>query len=463
MIPSPSFPALGRAVTCAVVLGAPLVAQGYLYKVVDLGSPGYPSSAAIDINARGEVLVHAEWPRVSYVHDPRTGALRHLGSPNSRRFVASTINDAGQVAGSAGTSMFVRTPGQGFVDLGQLPLSSSPGGTTCGLNNLGEVVGSANGLAAGGEPFLWSPAAGMQSVQQGVTGYLCDLNDAGEAIGQIGNIYGYWLRSSGATGLFVPLSFRPQSLQADGTVTGRTTDNRALVVRDRFGTETLIPTLSGQYNGWTVNGRNAAGLIVGNWQYYVIIGSSTIFRSGAFAYTPASGLVDLSPATNGIVDPAWEVDQLVAVNELGQIAGSGNPRSGTAPHALRLDPVSPAAAVTALGAGCGALQVRAAAPLIYAGLDLQVDGATPGTAVAVAVGLPLAVPLSLFGCPVHVDLTGPLLIQSFVADAAGTGAVAIGVPPDPAFLGADLAAQAAVPGTGRPLEFSNGLGLTIGF
>lgn len=80
---------------------------------------------------------------------------------------------------------------------------------------------------------------------------------------------------------------------------------------------------------------------------------------GNWVYSPTTGCVDI----NTLIGPTWRIALVGDVNEQGQIAATGRRGNLAATHALRLDPISPAASIATLGKGCGA----SAIPPILAG------------------------------------------------------------------------------------------------
>ena len=161
--------------------------------------------------------------------------------------------------------------------------------------------------------------------------------------------------------------------------------------------------------------------------------------------------------------------QIADVNELGQMVGTGRRRTGTDPHAVRLDPVEPAAAVVPLGTGCGTatpapMRLRASTPIITRSVVVDVDGALAAAPGALAVGAQAATPLPLFGgCALHVDVSRPVAFLPFVADASGQARLVIPAAPAPGLLGARLALQAAGPGAGQPFDLSDAVAVELGF
>lgn len=358
---------------------------------------------------------------------------------------------------------YLYTPGRGFRSLGSL-VPNRLAGTACGLDGRGQVVGSIAGTT-GPEPYLWTPAQGMRSVAPFKPGFLCDLNDRGEAIGRIGNDWGLWIRISGANGLFVKLGFEPRVLGRDGSVYGYS--GGAVVRRDPFGAITRFPHPNVQFTSLSVSGANRAGVMAGRWQFLRKVGSSRIFRDGPMLHVPGVGTRDLVPANNGLVDPAWQVLLIYRVNELGQVVGSARKRPGTkGEHAVRLDPVSPAASVQTVGTGCGAAApptLQARKPVLGPPLRFVLRGAAKNARGVLLIGLPARAPIVLpGGCRVYVDLAQPVFPLAFTTDAGGAWNGKLEAEPKLSYAGVPLAAQAAVLG-GTGLEMSAGLRLVLGF
>ena len=114
---------------------------------------------------------------------------------------ATGINSLGQVVGVATTSTgiadtFLWSSTGGMIDLGHLPIESSPG-DTFGVNDLGQITGylSPN---TGDNAWIWSSATGWQNLNQ-----LLDLSGKGwtleDAVGinNSGQIAGYGVDPAG--------------------------------------------------------------------------------------------------------------------------------------------------------------------------------------------------------------------------------------------------------------------------
>ena len=100
-------------------------------------------------------------------------------------FAGVAINDAGQVAGTAGSHAALYTPGQGVQDLGTL------GGTVSvayALNELGQVVGYSTTATGARHAFRWTPGTGMQdlgTLDGGTSTTARGINDLGQVVGEV--------------------------------------------------------------------------------------------------------------------------------------------------------------------------------------------------------------------------------------------------------------------------------------
>jgi probable HAF family extracellular repeat protein len=137
--------------------------------IQDLGTLGGSTSAAVDINASGQVIGMSDvagggqhgflWSSGGGMQD----LASLLGSAASS---VAAINDAGQIAGSyvapgGETHAFLYTPGSGLRDLGTLGGNES---VATGLNAQGDVVGSSKTAQGDVHAFFWSSTDGMEDV-----------------------------------------------------------------------------------------------------------------------------------------------------------------------------------------------------------------------------------------------------------------------------------------------------------
>lgn len=162
------------------------------YEIVDLGTipgGGYPAQGT-DINNSGQITAIARGSNLFYracIYE--NGALRDLGIGTNGS--GAQINDAGAMIGSFGTDWdtfthgrdhaFMITTGGIFTDLSvQFNRYVSPGG----INNFGHIVGNAetdDGTSI--VPFIYSN--GVFQLIPTPEVYFADINDAGQILGTV--------------------------------------------------------------------------------------------------------------------------------------------------------------------------------------------------------------------------------------------------------------------------------------
>jgi len=174
---------VGRATTSSNPPYQHAVYWSAAHVIQDLGTLGGNTSAAVDINASGQVIGVSDvsgggqhgfiWTSSGGMQDLAT-LLGYAATS------VAAINDAGQIAGSyvapnGETHAFLYAPGSGLRDLGTLGGNAS---AATGLDAQGDVVGSSATSTGGTHAFLWTPSDGMEDVTA-VTGFtdVRKLND----------------------------------------------------------------------------------------------------------------------------------------------------------------------------------------------------------------------------------------------------------------------------------------------
>jgi uncharacterized protein (TIGR03437 family) len=294
--------------------GAPAVGTSLGWTFINgtlrpMASPGQPAMVPLGINASGQIVGLLGTPNVSFGPFLYQGGVysQPAGFPQDSAPVA--INDAGQAAvliGAATTNQSVELWNDGPATMLPFPAGSTYA-IAYGISQNGQVAGAvADGLSAGHTdlPVVWSN--GKSTAYPLLTGDLQELaygvNNAGQAVGTV---------AEKTAKTYTPALF------ANGTTT-------------------LLPALGGP--GYRLaRGINSSGWIVG---YNVgeddltsVIGNNVIGLSdlqGFYVPSPGSGeaflIVNntaydlLSLVTNS---SGWELDYAYAINDAGQIAGTG--------------------------------------------------------------------------------------------------------------------------------------------
>lgn len=325
----------------AALSTAPVGAQWALTDLGDLPGGG-PQSAAYAINNRSQVVGWSSGNGLiaGVVPGPKAflwqnGSMINLGTPPGTSFsYARGINDSGQVVGySPSPERAIIRQGSSFTYLGDLPggldlseandinnsgqvvglgygpdgprgvlwhngtitdLGDFPGGTRSSearaINNLGQIVGTSGALVGSASvsvPFIWENGTmvSLGALPGGNGGGIAfDINDAGQVVG-------------GAAG---SASSYSAFIWQNGVMTG-------------------LGDLPGGSSRTEAYGINSLGQVVG------MSGSS-----GGRAVLWQNGVaIDLN-TVSGVAGSGWRLTEARAINDAGQIVGSGLNPDGSA-------------------------------------------------------------------------------------------------------------------------------------
>ena len=334
-------PAATAAIVFAMAISPAIVrAELTRYHITDIGTLGGNLSIGNDINSSGQIVGFSTASTDSYGHGfsyTREGGIRDLGTFGHRESNAYRINDFGQIAGwTDGTGpAFIRQPAgqvdfiasdredsqaRGINNIGQIvglrsnspsqdPYvlqaflytsdsgaseidSSWPSSAAYGINNAGQIVGSAR-LAIFSQneshAFVHTPGQGIEILETlgGLYGLASSINDAGNVVGsstisESGNIYHSFLYSR----------------------------QRGMI---------------------DIGCSNCTAADINNTNF--VVGQDQVL--GAFIYSSEVGLVSLQNLIP--TDTQWQLAAASAINDNGQIVGSGRINGET--HAFLLTPV----------------------------------------------------------------------------------------------------------------------------
>ena len=394
---------------------------GPTYAMRVLGTAPYSSVAVYDINDEGIAVGsvggaffhsdYAGFQRVS-ANDVTaispsgliTGGINYeevylvpyFGVPQSR-FTSSTaagVNDLGQVVGTTTRysplgygRAYVWTQAGGFVNLGTLGGSAS---YAYAINGRGVVVGDSFVASGGRRAFVWQTGTPMRDL--GVlprhawsTAY--DVNEHGQICG-----------ISADTGFAAPHAFR-----VDGS------------------TMVDLGTLPGDVHSLAF-GINDHGQSVGFSARRGAVGKRAVL------HTPTRGMQELA----AMIEPAevlgWTLEDAHAINDHGQIVGTGRSADGTTAVAFRLDPVSAVRYGQGCPGGTGRTPILAGEGRPAAGETFSLvvgDGAAGASSILLLGTAPAQTPI-LGACSLLVQSP---LSAGFALAADGRARLTFALPP----------------------------------
>jgi len=318
------------------------------YNVTDLGTlSGGTASSAAAINNYGQVAGTIWYPsHVQHAFLYSNGQMTDLGTLNGSYSYAAGINDSGQVVGGAGFNQFderayLYSNGQ-MTNLGTLGDDSNAES----INDSGQIAGSSDTSSAW-RPFLYSN--GRMTNLGTLPGYT-DISYA-YGINNSGQVVGVSINSSGVEHAFLYSNGRMTDLgtlggnmteaykiNSSGEVVG--TSRNSSGVEHAFlysnGTMTSLGALPAPYNQLSyANGINDSGQVVG------VSGGYGGSSAHAFLWSTAGGMQDLSSL---IGSSGWDLEEATAINNNGDIVGSGVNPAGQV-DAFLLTPISAPAGV----------------------------------------------------------------------------------------------------------------------
>jgi probable HAF family extracellular repeat protein len=317
------------ALLAAFFLSIPGVARAGSYRPVDLGTLGGTTSGAHALSSNGLVAGESTLTDgTTHAFLWRDGRLLDLGVlPDGTYSVALGVNAAGVVVGYGDVGDGIRRAFR-WTDAGLADLGLLPGGTYSvarGINNAGTSVGEADMDDAGRRRtravrFDGTPLD-LGIILGSATSAAAAVNAAGAVVGSArvhGAIYhAFRLVSPGHyrdIGALAEGSSDGYAINASGQVVGASAvgaDIRAFVSTYRNGRPTALPGLGGPNS--VAFGINAAGDIVGSADDANVAAHAVRWRDGQ--------VLDLTTALPA--DSRWHLTDAAAINDAGQIAGTG--------------------------------------------------------------------------------------------------------------------------------------------
>jgi len=335
-----TFPASLVRLFCALalaLLAQTLPAAAQQYAVIDLGTLGGASSEASAINSHGDVVgwsATAAGPVHGFI--VRAGVMGDLGTmQGGTTSFATGINDLGQVTGYGGLNAFgpqFREIMNSFlwengsmVPLGGFPFSPTfntrhPTTAAFGINGLTQIVGTWRTPHAGlFHGYRWQNGV-VTDVSGGIdvplNGAARAINEAGRIVGELGERASLWqdgeIKDLGT--LPGHLGSRALGINASAQIVGESlaTDGTSRAVLWQTGEITDLGTLPNDVSSRAI-GINGPAHVVGASAAADGTSRAFIWRHGNMR-----DLNTLIPADSG-----WALTSAAAINDAGEIVGTG--------------------------------------------------------------------------------------------------------------------------------------------
>ena len=315
------------AVTAGLVTCGKTFGQTTVYTVSEL-SAGVPSRLNNWGDVAGKDSSSGQIGAALWDHGKYKFRAKHLGKLHGgEHSSASSINDAGEVAGEANTAEsivpFVWTPRGG---LRQSPLLAGDNcGQAFGINRHGHVVGYSSG-PNGKRAFLWTRRGGVRDLgilPGGNYSSASDINNLDEVAGTSGSAAGERAVLWTTNGNIRDLGTLPGDTSSEASAINNNGDVVGYSKGPRGMRAFLWTQATGMQDLGVLSGANSSRALGIN-DMGVVVGASTSSSGDrAFIWTRETGMRDLNSAasmTSGAV-----FIEAHAINNVGQILVMGSP------------------------------------------------------------------------------------------------------------------------------------------
>ena len=317
------------AVTAGVIIFRQTFGQTTEYTVSELSAGGVPSrlnnfgdvAGNSDDSSSGETQASV-WHHGKYKFRPKRLGKFHGGEHSS----ASSVNDAGEVAGEANTAEsivpFVWTPRGG---LRQSPLLAGDNcGQAFGINRDGHVVGYSSG-PNGKRAFLWTRGSHVRDLgilPGGNYSSAADINDSDEVAGTSGSAAGDRAVLWTTNGNILDLGTLPGDTSSEASAINNNGDIVGYSKGPRGMRAFLWTQASGMQDLGVLPGGNSSRALGINDTGAVVGTSTSSSGDRAFIWTRETGMRDLNSAASTTSGAVFA--EAHAINNVGQILVMGN-------------------------------------------------------------------------------------------------------------------------------------------